>query len=228
MEEIGDGAFYECSALKDIVMPSGENLKRVGSSVFYNTACYNEKSNWEDGVLYCGSALVDADDTVTECAVKEGTTVVADKVFARNSALTSVSIPDGVKYIGRYVFKDCTNLRDIAVPDSVEQLGMGTFEGTAYYNEETNWIDGVLYVGNHAIRWESLQYFCTIREGTKTIAEGCFKNRTLLRRITIPDSVTWIGRETFHECMLLQTITIPKNVTTIYDSTWKAFRFPKM
>ena len=53
----------------------------------------------------------------------------------------------------------------------------------------------------------------------KAIAEGGFKNCNVFTEITIPDSITEIGKEAFYQCSL-SSITIPDGVTTIGDSTF--------
>ena len=47
-----------------------------------------------------------------------------------------------------------------------------------------------------------------------SIGENIFKECTLLKTVTIPDSVITIGNEAF-ECTSLQSVTIPNSVTTI-------------
>jgi len=45
-------------------------------------------------------------------------------------------------------FKDCTKLTEIQIDFGVSNIGKNAFVNTAYYNDESNWINGVLYVPN--------------------------------------------------------------------------------
>ena len=60
----------------------------------------------------------------------------------------------------------------------------------------------------------------TVTYGDKTyrvtaIETGAFENCTSLTSVTIPNSVTKIGRNAFYGCTGLSSVTIPKSVTTI-------------
>ena len=50
------------------------------------------------------------------------------------------------------VFRNCSSLTSITIPDSVTSIGDSAFYGTAYYNNESNWVDDGLYIGNHLIK----------------------------------------------------------------------------
>ncbi|MCD7775625.1 MAG: leucine-rich repeat protein, partial [Clostridiales bacterium] len=112
--------------------------------------------------------------------------------FSGCTSLKRIDIPDGVTRICYDAFSGCTSLERITISDNVSSIA-GAFYGTAYYNDESNWEDGVLYIGNHLISAdESLSGNYEVKEGTKTIAGGAFAYCTSLTGVTIPDSVTYI------------------------------------
>lgn len=154
-------------------------------------------------------------------------TDIGDSAFEDCTGLNSITIPDSVTDIGTYVFRNCTGLDSITIPDSVTSIGIGAFSTTAYYNNESNWVDGVLYVGNHLIKpKESVSGSYTIKAGTKCIADGAFGYCTGLTSITIPDGVTSIGEGAFINCYLLgrglTSVTIGNGVTNIGDSAFES------
>mgnify|MGYP002224477034 FL=1 len=85
------------------------------------------KSNWDNGVLYVGAALIaiNADLTGTY-QVKDSTRVIAGDAFS-SCGLTEVSLPDGLVNIGDYVFASCDTLESVIIPDTVTEMGKWCF-----------------------------------------------------------------------------------------------------
>lgn len=145
-------------------------------------------------------------------------TAIGTLAFNGYTNLTSVTIPDSVTSIGVLAFQDCTSLATITIPDSVTTIKNNAFLNTAYYKDENNWEDRVLYIGKHFIRAErTLSGNYTVKDGTKTIADEAFFGCNKLTDVTIPGSVTDIGKEMFVGCDVLKTITV-ENGNTKYHS----------
>jgi len=185
-------AFRDLNNLQQITLP--DSIISIGANAFYNTLYYSNYENWDNGVLYLGNYLIKAKNDLPEnYSVKPGTVCIAAEAF-----------------------KDCLNLNEITIPDSVISIGSDAFYGTAYYNNETNWEDGVLYIGNYLIKAnENLPENYNIKPGTVVISGSAFYECSYLQKITIPDSVITIGDTAFYDCHRITEIFIPKSVTYI-------------
>ncbi len=185
---IGGQAFYDCTSLTSITIPG--SVTEIGSAF---SGC----------------------TSLTSVTIPDSVTKINGFTFDGCTALTSITIPDSVTKIGDAAFRSCTSLTSIILPDSVTELGSHAFHYTAYYYNESNWENNVLYIGNHLIKAkDTITGSYTVRTGTKTIATDAFMECTSLTSIIIPDSVTHIGRYAFCNCFLTNVI-IGNSVTEI-------------
>ena len=108
-------AFSYCTSLTQVTLP--ESLESIGRNIFYRTPYYDNTENWDNGLLYYGTYLLDSDDSYTDvCVVRDGTTLIAESVFHDNDTISSVHLPEGLKYIGVSSFAGCKMLGDINIP----------------------------------------------------------------------------------------------------------------
>lgn len=135
-----------------------------------------------------------------------------------------------VTSIGENAFYNCSGLTSVTIGNGVTNIGRNAFFGTAYYNNESNWQDSVLYIGKYLIKAKtSLSGNYEIKSGTLTIADYAFYGCSELTGVTISGSVTSIGNYAFYNCTSLQSIVIfaeiqptlganaiPSNVQSIY------------
>jgi cell division protein FtsB len=184
---IADSAFYWCDSLTSVVIPG--SVTSIGGEAF----------------AFCSN--------LTSVVIGDGVTTISYSAFSNCSNLTSVVIPDSVTIIDNSAFYDCDSLVSVVLPDSgVTTIGYYAFYDTAYYNDENNWIDGVLYIGNHLIEAkDTISGKCMIKDGTITVADYAFYVCDSLTSIVIPDSVTSIGQYAFKDCIILESIEVSEN-----------------
>ncbi|MBR6618439.1 MAG: leucine-rich repeat domain-containing protein, partial [Oscillospiraceae bacterium] len=89
---IGDDAFYRCSALTTITIP--------------------------DGVTSIGDRAFSGCSGLTSITIPDGVGNIAYVAFSGCSSLTSITIPDSVRWIGYSAFKDCDSLTTITVSEN--------------------------------------------------------------------------------------------------------------
>lgn len=239
IKEISYRAFYNCTNLKSINLPRG--ISDIGFEALDGTALYNDKLNWENGVLYVDSTLISAEKSIDGAyEIKQGTTLVASAAFNECYGLTSVTfpagvtglcegaflrcdglsavrLPDGLISIGDSAFSHCTGLMDVSIPDSVTYIGYGAFEDSGIYNA-FNFDGNVFYIDNALIRAsENLSGEYAIKEGTTAIAEAAFANARELTDVVVPNSIKVIARRTFDECVSLRKVVFSDGLKEIGD-----------
>ena len=202
--EIGEDAFNGCSALEKIVVETeNERYCSIGN-------CLIEKST-KTLIQGCKNSVIPNDGSVTN---------IGHNAFSNCTTLTSIAIPDCVTSIARSAFSECYGLTSIIIGSGVTDVKFSYCRGL----EEI-----IVATGNE-------KYYssgnCLIDKSTKTLVQGCNKSiipsdgsvtsigesafsGSGLTSITIPNSITNIGKFAFYKCSNLISATIPASVTDI-------------
>lgn len=193
--EIAGQGFQGCTSLQSITLP--KNIKIIDRLAFQN--CTSLKS----------------------ITLPEKLESIGYNSFSGCKVLNNVVLPDSLTTIDQGAFQDCTSLTNITPPNNLEVIGKDAFKNSGYYNNSSNWVNGVLYIGKYLIKaQESLSGSYTIKSGTELIAANAFENCTYLTGITIPDGVRHISESAFQYCSKLTSVKIPFGVTAIKKSTF--------
>ena len=212
---IGNNAFHDCTGLTSITIPDG--VTSIGDREFYN--CNSLTSiTIPNSVTSIGYEAFYHCNSLTSITIPNSVTSIGDSAFKYCSSLTSITIPNSVTSIGDSAFHDCNSLTSITIPNSVTSIGSNVFDNTGIYNDESNWENDVLYIGNYLIKAKStLSGEYEIKNRAKCIANSAFFGCTSLTSITIPNGVTSICNYAFKDCSSLTSVTIPNSVTSIGD-----------
>ena len=203
---------------KDIISDTyslRENTKTIANNAFYD--CYSLTGiEISDSVTSIGDRAFSNCESLTSVNFGNSVTSIGESAFYDCESLTSIEIPDSVISVGGWAFEWCVSLISIEIPDSVTGIGKDAFYQTAYYTDESNWTDNVLYIGNHLIKAkDTINGDYSVRERTKTIADSAFSGCESLTSVKISNSVTDIGDNAFFDCYGITSIEIPDSVTSI-------------
>ncbi len=206
VKRININAFFGCNNLSEISLP--DSINYISHYAFDSTAYYKDESNWENGALYIGNALVAAkyygdDELSGDFWLKEGTRIIAENVFFLCDKLKSINVSPSNKYFssidGVLYSKDRKTL--IAYPEG---------KGSSY-----NIPNGVTSIGDDAFSYQDGLTSVNIPSSVTSIGSSAFIDCSGLTSVTIPGSVTSIGRSAFSNCNGLTSLTIFNGVKSI-------------
>ena len=198
---IGSYAFYDCSGLTSVTIPS--SVTSIGASAFEG----------------CSG--------LTTATIPNSVTFISSFAFSDCSSLTAINIPNGLTSIEIGVFRGCSSLASITIPSSVNKIYERSFWGfrgifniqdlAAWCNMsvlDIDFLDASPYLYVNGEKIENL----VIPNGVTSVRNfRCFSG---LKSVTIPSSVTSIGSSAFWCCSSLTSVTIPNSVTSIGSSAF--------
>lgn len=221
IKTIGTYAFNSCSGVTSLTLPStvtdiannAFGLFAISESITVSSlnTVYKSQGNClidianKTLVKGCNSSVIPSDGSVE---------TIGAEAFRYCKGISEITIPQGVISIMRYAFRN-TDVSNISLPDTLQYIGDDAFDMTPYYSNKDNWVDGALYIGKFLIATDSsLPEEYTVRDGTLTIACYAFQYRKL-KKLTICDSVKYIGSHAFEYCNELTDIKIGAGVEII-------------
>ena len=196
---INSGAFSNCTNVTWVTIP--DTVQGIGYSAFNDTAYYQNADNWnEDGVLYNGTYLLGAKDSVSGTyKVVDGTTCIAGNAFANCTKLTGITLPESLKYISQQAFWK-SGLKSVTLPDSLQRVSDKAFADCKNLSD------------------------VTFGSGLKRIGDYMFENCPSLTSVKIPDNIESIGQYAFSACSYLETVEIGSGFSALGNNVFNACR----
>ena len=194
LKVLGGYAFGDCDSLTSITIP--KSLEKT-TQAYYLQYIYN----YQWGVFI-------ACDNLKNITFEEGTTKIANGLFANNDSIEKVVIPDTVTSIEWNAFYKCSKLKDISFSD------------------------GLVSIGDDAFSYDKLIEKVEIPNTVTSIGSGAFLGCGNLSDVKLSKRLKELGGYAFGDCDSLTSITIPKSLekTTqayysqyIYNYQWGVF-----
>ena len=214
---IGNAAFSNCEKLKTVILP--DSIVEIGHYAFAN----------------CKSLY--------SFAIPNRVMKLGNGVFMDCTKLSSVRMPSGLTNVENDIFQGCDNLNSVFVPKDCkykfDELLYGhdaiTYEYNHQNKDEVEVLDRILHgiADEYGVLYDFKEEIVisataplenySIRPGATGIRVEAFKpdiwkgDRKLLKRLTLPDSITMIGDAAFANNEGLEYINIPKNAVIFTD-----------
>ena len=208
VERIPANLCYGLTGLTSVTIPN--SVTEIGYDAFSGTAWYN---NQPDGLVYAGPVAYKYKGIMpsgTSIVLKEGTTGITASAFSGCSGLTSVTIPSSVKYIGSNAFSSSNELTEVV------------------WNAESCNID----YNSSSSESSHPFYSCPIiklivGDEVQQIPSYLMYKQIFLTSVTIPNSVTSIGRYAFDGCRGLTRIEAYPNPAKVSMGSDVFYNVPK-
>ncbi len=207
---IGSAAFAECSNLSYVVLPKG--LQTMGAFAFYNCDQLTEieipkslKETTNDYYPDYHYGYVDGPfygcDGLKKIVFEEGTTKVANGLFAYCLGMEEITIPDTVTMIGNNAFGDCVSLRTVRFGTGVTEIDKNAF-----------------------IRDKQIAEI-TMTDSITKVASGVFAECEGLNKVTLSKALQTMGAFAFYNCDQLTEIEIPKSLKETTNDYYPGYHY---
>lgn len=244
VKNIGKGAFWMCTGLSSLCIPSsviaieddsfkycnilGEIKVDPGNSFFDSRNNCNALIETKTNTLIIGNP-----STVIPYSVS----VIGPSAFEYSGSPKSIIIPNSVREISDSAFKNCIELVSITIPESVVRIGNSVFQGCTKL-QSVHLSDNLETIGEKAFdRCKELTSIIiprsiniiksatfmgclkldtiNIPNGIQEIGESAFSNCEMLKSVEIPNSIKKIGSCAFYKCSHISSVVIPEGVIEI-------------
>lgn len=187
--------------INSVQLPS--TLKYIGDKAFQNQYPYINLSemNLPEGLISIGSYAFESTD-LKEITIPSTVESVGSYAFSKTK-IETVVVESGVKEINDYAFNDCSNLKTVTIGDNVQKMGTYVFSNDTALTDVTIG-DGTEEIGERAFEGDRALLSVTIGEGLKELQYRIFAKCAFLKKIDLPDSLTFISNGAFSDSALME------------------------
>ncbi len=229
----GSGAFEGATALTGIEFPKDVAFSDTITGVFEDCTFLTSVS-LPASVTKIPSHMFDGCTSLTSVTALSEIESIGDGAFRNCSSLTGVDFPGTLKSIGSSAFQGCASL--VSVPDlsKVTKMGSAAFRecgnlrasvdlsslqsvpGYAFCYTPVKIVglcDSLKSIGDWAFIWSNVAV--QLPETLEKIGNYAFFGGTLPEQLSIPDSVTSVGKAAFSGVDGVRDVTIGRGLTNI-------------
>ena len=214
LRTIGEGAFYECSALSTVSIKNSVSF--IGADAFKGTKWLASKTGFVtigDGILlaYNGNST----------SVKIPSTVkqIAPNAFYSNTSVTSVDVPSSVFAIGARAFMSCSNLTDVSLSYGLVMIDDEAFANCSKLKSIATPMT-LSKIGKGAFINCTKLTQAELQGSSLSIDYGAFAYCSNLELAFISNSAVAVGDDVFCNDIKLSFVTAPSDLLVISPDTF--------
>lgn len=126
LQKIGEYAFRDCGALRDMNIP--ESVIEIGDGAF--SECANlRRISFPESLTVIPKSACAWDASLEEVVTGNKLQNLAAHAFAYCSSLKHIRFPSSLRRLGNNAFSECTSLTEAILPDSITEVGSYAFSG---------------------------------------------------------------------------------------------------
>lgn len=204
LDSIGWRAFYRCSSLGSVVIPS--TVRVVGNESFcvaFNpdgsatvTIADAECSIGPNAFGGSGMGAIDLGNRITS---------IGDGAFEYCYNIDTIIVPNSCTYIGSWAFADNSNLKKIHLPEGLDTIHAALLAMCSRL-EKVIIPSSLVYIDSMAFMNDTSLTEITLSDNLTYIGDGAFSDCINLTELTLPASLTYIGKAAFSDCWRIRTI----------------------
>ena len=226
---IGGGAFIDCENLSEITIP--DSVTSIEGSAFTNCSSL-ERIELSNSIVTIESVTFSNCSSLRYIEIPESVTRIGFNAFLNCTGLQSIELHENVKEIGYAAFLGCTDLTDVYYYGSVDDWNAMTInsanqclsDANIHYNyvkpSESDETPDNPVPDTSDTPYGEKPGTLIIPYGTTRIESWEYYNRSDLKEVIIPDTVTSIGVEAFGFCRNITRIVLPDSLKEIDESAF--------
>ncbi len=203
-----DAYAFQYSGLKAVTLPDG--LEKIGYGAFISSSI--ESIKIPASVTNLGTLVFSKCKSLTSVVFEDSITIkeIPHSAFSSASSLTSIEIPESVETIGSAAFSYCTSLKNVSISDKITRVGNDAFNNTAILKSML-YSNGVKHLDGWAVDLKYGVENIVIKEGTKGLEDGFFNFDSVIKTISLPASLQYVGEQSFLSSENIVSVTVADN-----------------
>ena len=216
VQTIAGGCFSSNGSIQEVYMPNSVTTIEKGAF----QSCINlQNVVFGSGITEIGEEAFEACSSLTQISLPQNAITIGPSAFRCCYSLESFTVAGSLISLGGGAFRECSALTNVIICSVDHYVGGDVFGYSAYYDNESNWSNGMLCVGNWVVATKDLSGKIQIPNGIVGLCDGAFYF-SAATEVVCPSSLCYIGDTAFYGCSNLRSIQMNERIEYIGDDAF--------